>query len=65
MHPAKAKKACVKASKSEIDPLGLLVLDINLSCSVAPIIFPFSFGGCPTNMVFPKKGANFPGSLNN
>ena len=36
-----------------------------LSCSVAPV-FPLFFGGCPTKMVFPKKGSLFfPGSVNN
>ena len=36
-----------------------------LRCSVEPMIFPFSFGGC---LVVPKKGSNHvvsPGSLNN
>ena len=38
---------------------------MGLSCSVAPF-FPFCFGGCPTKMVFPKKGSPFfPGSLKN
>ena len=32
-----------------------------LSCSVAPIIFPFIFGGCPAKMVFVKKGSLFQG----
>ena len=38
-----------------------------LSCSVAPFSPPFFLGGggCPTKMVFPKKGAFLPGSLNN
>ena len=31
-----------------------------LSCSVAPILFPHFFGGCPSKkMVFPKKGSLF------
>ena len=41
--------------------------DLSRSSSVAPILFPFFFGGCnPLKMVFPKKGFPFfPGSLNN
>ena len=32
---------------------------LELSCSVAPIVFSFSFGVCSLRMVFPKKGSLF------
>ena len=37
----------------------------NIFSVVQWLSFSFSFGGCPTKMVFPKKGSFFPGALNN
>ena len=58
-----------KSSTREIHLFGLkghLWLTDPLSCSVAPIRFPF-FGGCPTKHGLPQKGLPFffSGSLSN